>query len=150
VQVVGFPFLFVPINLAAYVGMPADKASSMAGLLNFTRNIGSAIGTSMVTTLIARQAQVHQVQLAAHATAGNPTFTQTVAALAHRLQLLGLDAASATSQAYARLYQALVGQATALAYIDTFQLMAGGAGLMFLLSFALRRNQPGGGPVAAH
>jgi DHA2 family multidrug resistance protein len=150
VQVVGFPFLFVPINLAAYVGMPASKANSMAGLLNFMRNIGSAIGTSMVTTLIARRAQLHQVHLAAHTTAADAAFTQTVAALAHRLQALGLDAASATTQAYARLYQALIGQATALAYIDTFQVMAWGAGIMFLLSFGLRRNQSGGGPVAAH
>src|SRR6266404_318192 len=34
-QVVGLGFLFVPINLAAYVGMPAEKSNSIAGLVNF-------------------------------------------------------------------------------------------------------------------
>ena len=68
VQVFGLGFLFVPINLVSYVGMPAEKSNSIAGLVNFMRNIGSSIGTSMVTTLIARRAQFHQVYLAAHTT----------------------------------------------------------------------------------
>ena len=63
VQVFGLSFLFVPINLTSYVGMPPEKSSSVAGLVNFMRNIGSSVGTSMVTTIIARRAQVHQVFL---------------------------------------------------------------------------------------
>jgi DHA2 family multidrug resistance protein len=49
--------LFVPINLASYVGIPPERGSSVAGLVNVMRNIGSGVGTSMVTTLIARPAQ---------------------------------------------------------------------------------------------
>ena len=150
VQVFGLAFLFVPINLISYVGMPAEKSNSVAGLVNFMRNIGSSIGTSMVTTLIARRAQVHQVYLAAHFTPGRPAFTQAARGLAARLAVSGLDASRATSQAYDRLYHALIGQATAMAYIDTFWVLCVGAGIMFLLSFALRRNEPGaGGEVAA-
>jgi hypothetical protein len=74
IQVFGLGFLFVPITLVSYVGMPAGKSNSVAGLVNFMRNIGSSIGTSMVTTLIARREQFHQVYLAAHATAGQPVF----------------------------------------------------------------------------
>jgi DHA2 family multidrug resistance protein len=144
-QVFGLGFLFVPINLASYVGVPVEKSSSVAGLVNFMRNIGSSIGTSMVTTLIARRAQFHQVYLVAHVTPGQPTFAQAVKALATRLAVSGLDVTRATSQAYARLYQLLIGQATTLAYIDTFWVLCIGAGIMFLLSFALRRNEPGGG-----
>jgi MFS transporter, DHA2 family, multidrug resistance protein len=145
IQVFGLGFLFVPINLASYVGVPVEKSSSVAGLINFMRNIGSSIGTSMVTTLIARRAQFHQVYLVAHVTPGQPTFAQAVKALASHLAASGLDAARATSQAYARLYHLLIGQATTLAYIDTFWVLSIGAGIMFLLSFMLRRNEPGGG-----
>lgn len=148
-QVFGLGFLFVPVNLASYVGMPAEKSGSVAGLINFMRNIGSSIGTSMVTTLIARRAQFHQVYLVAHITAGKAPFTQTVQSLAVRLTGLGLDAARATSQAYARLYNTTIGQATTLAYIDTFWVLCIGAAIMFVLSFVLRRNKPGaGGEVA--
>jgi MFS transporter, DHA2 family, multidrug resistance protein len=149
-QVFGLGFLFVPITLASYVGMPAEKSNSVAGLTAFMRNIGASIGTSMVTTLIARRAQFHQVYLVAHVTPGQPTFTQAVKALAARLAVSGLDASRAASQAYGRLYRALIGQATTLAYIDTFWVLAVGAAIMFMLSFLLRKNEPGaGGEVAA-
>jgi MFS transporter, DHA2 family, multidrug resistance protein len=150
VQVFGLAFLFVPINLASYIGMPLEKSNSIAGLVNFMRNIGSSIGTSMVTTLLARRAQVHQVYLAAHATPGQPSFTQAVAALAARLAASGVDAERALEKAYGLVYRGLIGQATTLAYIDTFWILCVGAGIMFLLSFALRKNDPGaGGEVAA-
>ena len=148
VQVFGLGFLFVPINLAALVGMPAEKSSSVAGLVNFMRNIGSSIGTSMVTTLIARRAQVHQVYLVRHIAPGHATFTQAVKALAAHLAVSGLDATRALSRAYGLVYRALIGQATTMAYIDTFWVLCLGAGIMFLLSFALRKNDPGGGEVA--
>ena len=148
-QAFGLGFLFVPINLISYVGMPAEKSNSVAGLVNFMRNIGSSIGTSMVTTLISRRAQFHQVYLAAHATAGHPVFVQAVRGLAARLAASGMDTSRATRQAYGMLYRALLGQATTLAYIDTFWVLCVGAGIMFILSFALKRNEPGaGGEVA--
>jgi DHA2 family multidrug resistance protein len=148
-QVVGLPFLFVPINLASYVGMPVEKSNSVAGLMNFMRNIGSSIGTSMVTTLVARGAQFHQVHLVAHATSGQPGLTQAVNTLAARLVHAGLEATDAVRHAYALLYRGLIGQATTLAYIDTYWVLAAGAGIMFFLSFGLRKNDPGGaGPVA--
>jgi DHA2 family multidrug resistance protein len=150
-QVVGLPFLFVPINLAAYVGMPVEKSNSVAGLMNFMRNMGSSIGTSMVTTLVARGAQFHQVHLATHATPGQPSFTQVASATAARLAHAGLEASAAIRHAYALVYRALVGEATTLAYIDTFWVLAAGAGVMFFLSFALQKNVPGGGgAVAVH
>jgi DHA2 family multidrug resistance protein len=149
VQVFGLGFLFVPINLIAYVGMPTDKSNSIAGLINFMRNIGSSIGTSMVTTLIARREQFHQVYLAAHTGPGKPAFTLAVKALAARLAISGLDVSRASAQAYGRIYGALIGQATTLAYLDTFWILAVGAALMFILSFALRKNEPGGGGEVA-
>jgi len=149
VQVFGLGFLFVPINLISYVGMPAEKSNSIAGLVNFMRNIGSSIGTSMVTTLLARRAQFHQVYLATHATAGRPTFTRAAAGLTARLAAAGVESSLAARKAYGQLYHALIGQATTLAYIDTFWVLFVGAGLMFLLSFALRKNEPGAGGEAA-
>src|SRR6202171_6117900 len=59
-QAFGMGFLFVPITLAGYIGIPAEKSNSVSGLVNFMRNIGSSVGTSMVTTLLARRAAVYQ------------------------------------------------------------------------------------------
>ena len=113
-QVFGLGFLFVPINLAAYIGIAAEKSNSVAGLVNFMRNIGSSIGTSMVTTLIARRSQVHQAYLTAHTTLGQPAFTNSTQTLAARLSIAGLGASRASTQAYARLYNRTINQAATL------------------------------------
>src|SRR5258708_29245936 len=80
-QVAGMPLLFVPIMLISYVGLAAEKTNSIAGIVSFTRNIGSSIGTSLVTTVGARHAQVHQVYLAAPTSRGEPAFTAAAAGL---------------------------------------------------------------------
>ncbi len=146
-QVAGMPLLFVPIMLISYVGLPAEKTNSIAGIVSFTRNIGSSIGTSLVTTVVARQAQVHQVYLAAHTSRGEPAFTAAASGLAARLAASGTEASRATMQAYGELYRAVVVQATALAYIDTFWILAIGAAVMVPLTFTLTRNEPDGGSV---
>jgi len=143
VQVFGLAFLFVPINLASYIGMPAEKSNSIAGLVNFMRNIGSSVGTSMVTTLIERRSQFHQVYLAAHVMPGRPALESEVAALAARLVASGMNAERAAAQAYALVFRSVIAQATTLAYVDTFMVLAVGAAVMFVLSFALKKNQPG-------
>ena len=74
-----------------------------------------------------------------------------VSGLTARLTASGVEASQATRQAYGLVYQMVIAQATTLAYIDTFRILAVGAGIMFLLSFTLRRNEPGGGaPAPAH
>jgi DHA2 family multidrug resistance protein len=151
VQVAGLPLLFVPIILVSYLGLPPEKSNNIAGLVSFMRNIGSSIGTSMVTTLLARYAQFHQVGLVEHTGVDEPTFTSAVSGLAARLTASGLETSEALRQAYGRVYQAVIAQATVLAYVDTFRILAIGAGLMFLLSFGLRKNElSSGGTTPAH
>ena len=104
------------------------KSNDIAGLVSFMRNIGSSIGTSMVTTLLARDAQFHQVHLVAHATPGDPAFTAMVSSATARLIASGAEASQAAMQAQGLVYQRVIAQASVLAYIDTFRILAVGAG----------------------
>ena len=141
-QAFGLGFLFVPISLAAYIGIPPEKGNSIAGLVNFMRNIGSSVGTSLVTTLLARRAQFHQSMLSYHATNYDPAFRNQVNGLAAQLGHAGASLPDAQVQAYARAYRSLQIQSQTLAYIDTFMVLAVAASLMFVLSFAVRKNDP--------
>ncbi|MGB7728389.1 MAG: DHA2 family efflux MFS transporter permease subunit [Candidatus Acidiferrum sp.] len=147
-QVIGLGFLFVPITLAAYVGIAPEKNNSVAGIVNFMRNMGSSVGTSIVTTLIARRSQFHQARLVEHARPDNPNFQNSLNGLTQHLANSGLGTHEAQGQAYARIYEGLQAQAASLSYIDTFMVLAVGAGIMFLLSFMLKKNDPGGGGAA--
>jgi DHA2 family multidrug resistance protein len=144
-QVIGLGFLFVPITLVAYVGIPPEKNNAVAGIANFMRNMGSSVGTSLVTTMIARRSQFHQARLVQNARVDNPNFVKAANALSGHLASAGLGSYRGHLQAYARIYQSLQAQAASLAYVDTFKVLAGGAVIMFLLAFVLKKNDPGGG-----
>jgi DHA2 family multidrug resistance protein len=144
-QVLGLGLLFVPITLVAYIGIPPEKNNSVAGIVNFMRNMGSSVGTSLVTTLIARRAQFHQARLVEYARPDNPNFQNLANGLAQRMAQSGLGSHEGQLQAYARIYQSLQAQAASLAYIDTFMVLAVGAAIMFCLAFFLKANDPGAG-----
>jgi DHA2 family multidrug resistance protein len=144
-QVVGIGFLFVPITLAAYIGMPAEKSNSVAGMVNFMRNMGSSVGTSIVTTLIDRRSEYHQSVLVSHTTPGNQSFQNLVDGAKQLYIHSGMSPPDALHKAYASIYQMVQAQAATLAYIDTFMVLAVISAIMFVLSFILKKNDPGGG-----
>jgi DHA2 family multidrug resistance protein len=114
------------------------------------RNMGSSVGTSAVTTILARRAQVHQAMLASHTSLSNPHFRDSAMSLADRLRHAG--AGRAHTQAYGRIYESMQNQAATLSYIDAFWMLGIATGIMFLLSFLLKKNNPRGprAQVLAH
>jgi len=149
-QYVPIGFIFIPATMVAYLGLPQEKSNAVAGLVNFVRNMGSSVGTSAVTTILARRAQLHQAMLASHTSLSDPAFRDSAAALADRLRQGGVD--QPQMQAYGRLYESMQNQASTLSYIDAFWMLGIAAGVMFLLSFMLKRNNPRGprSQVVAH
>jgi len=146
-QVIGLGFLFVPISLVAYIGIAPEKNNAVAGIINFMRNMGSSVGTSIVTTLIARRSQFHQFRLVEKARVDNPNFANVAHGLSQHFMSSGLGRHEALATAYAQIYQSLQAEGASLAYIDTFMFLAVAAGVMFFLSFMLKGNDPRGGGV---
>ncbi len=134
-QSIGLGFLFIPINLAAYAGVAPEKGGSVSGLMNFTRNIGSSVGTSMLTTVLYRRASFHQVHLVGRVNPFNTSVRNTVEALSDRL---GGD-----QNVYASIYRAVLQEAQTLAYVDTYWLLAAAGAVMLVLSWFLKRNELG-------
>src|ERR1700723_1351813 len=126
-QYVPIGFIFIPATMVAYLGLPQEKSNAVAGLINFVRNMGSSVGTSAVTTILARRAQVHQVMLASHTSSGDPGFRDSAAALAERLGQSGVGRPD--MQALTRIYDTVRNQAATLSYIDTFLMVGVAAGI---------------------
>jgi DHA2 family multidrug resistance protein len=143
--------IFIPSSTAAYIGISPEKNNAVAGMVNFMRNIGSSVGTSVVTTLLARRSQFHQDRLVERASSLNPGFQNSISGMAQRFERAGMNFIDAQRHAIAHFYAQVQAQATTLAYIDVYFVIAFAAGIMFLLSFALRPNNPRAAPkVAAH
>jgi DHA2 family multidrug resistance protein len=71
VQGVGMGLVFVPMNMVAFATLTAQMRTDGAGLSNLMRNIGSAIGVSLTTTILASSVQTIHAQLSAHASPFN-------------------------------------------------------------------------------
>jgi DHA2 family multidrug resistance protein len=149
-QASGIAFLFVPINTAAYAGLPRDKSNNASALLNLFRNLGGSVGISVVTTMLARREQVHQVFLVSHLNPFNPIYVAALANTAHTLQQQGVLAAQATQQARGILMQEVARQEGILSYNDAFLLLAVSAVCMIPTVFLLKNNKPGKGGAAMH
>ncbi len=120
IQVIGIPFIFVPISTLNYVGVPREKSNQISSLSNFARNIGGSAGTSLLTTFLARSTQIHTVALGANLTAGS------YAVLAYVTRFAGmrhLTNAAAEPLALARIYVELIRQANMLAYKSAFTIL---------------------------
>jgi DHA2 family multidrug resistance protein len=139
-QYVPMGFIFIPATMVAYLGLPQEKSNSVAGLINFVRNMGSSVGTSAVTTILARRAQVHQAMFASYTNTGVPAFQAAASGLTNQLRNAG--ASQPQMSAYSNIYQMVQHQASVLSYIDTFWLLGVATGIMFFLSFLLRKNNP--------
>src|ERR1700734_1236413 len=148
-QYIPVAFLFVPLTLAGYVGLPTEKTNAAAGLMNFMRNIGQSVGTSAVTTLIARRGQYHQSVLAEYTSSGR--FHNALASLAMGLTRRGLSVHAGQQQALARMYGLVQAQAAVVSYVEMYWLISMTSVIMFVCSFLLKRNEPGkAGKVSVH
>ena len=142
-QAFGLAFLFVPINTLAYVDVPKEQGNAVAGLINLARNMGGDVGIALVTTLLARRAQHHQVNLVAHTSLFDAPFRARLEGLTRTLQHSGSSASDAANEAYRALYRLVLQQAQTLAYVDVLRLLAWGTALMVPLAFLMKRARPG-------
>jgi DHA2 family multidrug resistance protein len=134
-QVVGLPFIFIPISTLNYVGVPRNKMNQISSLSNFARNMGGSAGTALLTTYLARSAQVHQLNLASNLSAGSVAVAAQIerfAALTHS------SAAAAQFPALAQIYGQMQRQAMMLAYKNAFAILAGTVALLSPLVWIMR------------
>ena len=120
-QVIGLPFIFIPISTLNYVGVPREKSNQISSLSNFARNMGGSAGTALLTTYLARSAQVHQANLASNLSPGSYGLSAYISRYA---QLTHTTIAAAQPIATAQIYNQMIRQSSMLAYKNAFFLLS--------------------------
>ncbi len=114
IQGIGMGLVFMPMNASAFATIAPHLRTDGSSLLNLSRSIGSSIGISIVTTMLARNLQVSHSDLAVHVT---PSFMQIV-------DFSTLDRFQDVGEAALRMVDVEVNrQAAMIAYLDNFYLM---------------------------
>ena len=142
-QVMFMPFIFIPISTLNYVGVPREKNNQVSGLSNFARNLGGSIGTSLLSTFLARQNQIHQVNFAAHTSHGDANFERWITGVKGVFMAQGYDAVTAAQKALALAHRMIEGQANTLSFENSFWVMSLVIAFLVPLPMIMRRPKPG-------
>lgn len=124
-QSVAIGFLFVPTTALAYLSVPRELNNDASALFTMFRNVAGSIGISVSTALVRERAQARMAHLASHMTPLSQNFTDALNARAATISgLMGAPHEQALQTANGIMYQTFVSQATILAYIDVFAMLA--------------------------
>jgi DHA2 family multidrug resistance protein len=149
-QSAGMAFLFVPINVMAFYFVPKEKINNATGIINLARNIGGSVGIAGVVTMLARRAQFHQAVLVSHMTPLDSAYQALLSGAKQMLVAQGSDPVQAAHQAQGLAYGLLMRQASMLAFLDDFWLMAVVTLGMIPFMFLMKKVRPHKGPQDAY
>ena len=117
----GLGLAMIPIINLSMETLSNQQMTNAAGLQNLFKNIGGAIGTSLVATMLTRFAQMHQYMMVGKLNELNPVFVERVQTSAGALsQYTSVDMAQ--YMANYMQYGTLVKQATLWAFMDSFRI----------------------------
>lgn len=153
VQVLGLPFLFIPISTVAFARIPKELSSKASALYSMGRNLGGSIGIALAASYIARHQQMHQTALTRNLTPPSPEYRSLVDNTVRYFESTGHTHAQSMQLAMGRINYELQHQVAILSYGDAFRIMGViMLGLSLLALVFLPHNKPGakGAPGGGH
>ena len=130
IQGAGLGFVFLPLQVVAFATLPAELRTDGTALLSLLRNVGSAVGVSACSALLARNTQVAHADLAGSITPFNPLYHPGA---------VGAALSPHTARGAAVLDAMINHQATIIAYLDDFKAMLFVTAPSVLLLLLMRR-----------
>jgi MFS transporter, DHA2 family, multidrug resistance protein len=147
---VGLPLIFVPIMAASYDGIPPSKTDQASALINAARNTGGSIGVSIVSNVLTHREQFHQSRLVEQVTPSSAQYQDTLQQVTSFFAAQGSSLAQAHDQAIQWIGAQVQSQASFLAYMDAFWVLALISLAAVPLALTLRKVKLGGPVHAGH
>lgn len=120
---VGMVMSMIPIITLSTMTLSNTQMTNASGVQNLLKNLGGAIGTSIVTTLLSRKAQAHQNFLVDNLNMLNDNFLERVQYYQGAFSSM-TDSISANYMAQSMMYKQMLLQANMGAFRDTFEICA--------------------------
>jgi MFS transporter, DHA2 family, multidrug resistance protein len=136
-QGAGLGLVFTPLQIVAFATLPSTLRTDGTALFSLVRNVGSSIGVSVASFLLAQNTQIEHAALAGQITPFNRMLQSGGAYLYWN---------TATSAGLGALNDEITRQASIIAYMDDFKLMLVVSLPAVLLLFLMR--WPGSRPAA--
>jgi len=141
-QAMALPFFFIPINTVAYSDLPPGRSNHASALINLMRNLGGSTGIAIAVLLLERRTEFHHARMVEHLTPYDPAFMSALHTVTNMFSSGAGGAGgliSPATRALAMLDATVLAQATMLAYLDVFRIMAVGCLPVIVLCLLLKK-----------
>jgi EmrB/QacA subfamily drug resistance transporter len=135
----GLGLLFPALTAGSLRVLPPALLAQGSGAVNFTRQLGGALGTNLLAVILERRTAFHADAISATQTWDNFTTMNYVGSIAKMMGQAGLPAWQQTSAAMLYINQMIIPQATTMAYRDGFLITAIVFAVALLPTWVLQR-----------
>ena len=146
VRAFGQPFTIVPVTGLAVATLAASDAASGSAIFNIFRNVGGSFGIALLSTLVTRREQFHDLRIGESITAYSPQTQARIASIQQSFVSKGYDPVDALKQAYGILKATTTREAFVMAFNDAFLVIAIG---LLVAAGAIWFCKPSKGDAAA-
>ena len=144
----GLILTMVPVTNLALGTLPPERVANASGLFTVCRNLGGAVGISVLTTMLIRFQRLHEQEIGAGLSLSRPEVQAFLAAARSRLQAAGV--ADPDTAALSQLVMRAKLEATVMSYNNLFLTMSMSFIVVMLIVLLLEKPRPGAAAQPAH
>lgn len=137
----GMGFCMISLSTLSLATLKAEKMTNATGIQALLKNIGGAIGMSIVATMLSRFGQMHQHSMVGYLNPLNPVFKAKVAGTTAMLAKYS-HITLASQKANYLMYLELLRQSTLWAFMDAFRIFGLICFLIIPILFLMKRSAP--------
>jgi DHA2 family multidrug resistance protein len=140
---VAIGFHFVPLTILTLSSIRKEEMGNATAIFNLLKNLGGSFGVAIVTTLLTRRAQFHQVHLVEHLNPFDRNFQLAVPQISQILQDKGFISFPPNQGSLSVIYSQLIKQATMMSFNDAFHLLSVMMMLILPLVLLMKKGKEG-------
>jgi MFS transporter, DHA2 family, multidrug resistance protein len=150
-RAIGQALVLTPISSITTAGIAPAEAGAASGLSNMLRNLGGAVGTAMLATVLTKREQFHSNIIGQSVNLYREEVRQRIAELTNYFQSHGVsDPTAAHHQAIVALGNIVKRQALIMGFSDTFAVIGTVLAVAAVALLFARKVKIGAGAGGAH
>jgi DHA2 family multidrug resistance protein len=151
VRAIGQAMVLTPLTSVMTGEIAPQDAAAASGISNMLRNLGGAIGTAVLATIVTKREQFHSNIIGQSVTLGREEVRGRIAQMTNYFLAHGVpDPASARQQAIVALGKAVKRQALVMGYSDTFAVIGAVLVIAAIAVLLTRKVKRAAGGAGAH
>jgi DHA2 family multidrug resistance protein len=151
VRAIGQALIITPISAITTAGIAPNQAGAASGLSNMLRNLGGAVGTATLATILTKREQFHSNIIGQSVTLYREEARQRITELTHYFELHGVsDPTAAQHQAIVALGKLVKRQALIFGFSDAFAVVGVVLVVAAVVVLFAKKSKVGAGAAGAH